>query len=210
MSGFIVLHRKMNKWEWAQKPLTLALFIHLILNANHKDQEWQGITVKRGQIITGRKKLAENTGLSERQVRTALNHLKATKEVTITTTKKYSIISITNYNKYQDYDQQNANKRPTSDQQATTNNNDNNINKYSYECESFRLNEKDYIAFRKNCPKLNDPEYIEALDFADTAFRHSGNDNWFYRLGRILEIEQSKILARRTAPKPINGMEVQL
>jgi hypothetical protein len=100
--------------------------------ANHKDNKYRGIDIKRGELMTGRLKLSSETGLSERQVRTALKNLQTTNEITMKSTTKYSIISIINYDKYQSSDQQNdqvaTNKRPTSDQQATTNNNDNNDN----------------------------------------------------------------------------------
>lgn len=118
--GYIKLYRKLLEWEWKTKPLTTALYVHLLLSASFEDNKWRGISVKSGQLITGRKKLSEQTGLSERQVRTALNHLKSTNEVTIKTTKEYSIISITNWKKYQAGDQQNANHRPTTDQPPTT------------------------------------------------------------------------------------------
>ena len=124
--GYIKLFRRINDWEWKTEPLTLSLFIHLVTNANHKNNNWRGIKIKRGQILTGRKQLSLQTGLTERQVRTALKNLETTGEVTSKTTNKYSIISITNYEMYQASDQQTTSKRPASDQQTTTNKNDNN------------------------------------------------------------------------------------
>lgn len=118
--GFIKLHRKMLQWEWKDRPLTLALFIHLLMSANFKDTTWQGISISAGQVVVGRKKLSIETGLSEQQVRTALERLKTTNEITIKTTNKYSIISITNWNLYQDSNQQIPNKQPTNNQQITT------------------------------------------------------------------------------------------
>jgi hypothetical protein len=104
LNGFIVLHRKMLEWEWYNDIPCKVLFLHIILKANFKDTKWRGITIKRGQLVTGRLALAEQTGLTERQIRTALNKLKTTSNLTIKTTNKYSIITITNYEKYQDYD----------------------------------------------------------------------------------------------------------
>lgn len=118
--GYIKLHRKLLDWEWKTKPLTFALFVHLLQKASFEDNNWRGISLKAGQLITGRKRLSEETGLSERQVRTALNHLKSTNEVTIKTTKEYSIITIVCWKKYQASDQQNANERPSTDQAPTT------------------------------------------------------------------------------------------
>lgn len=83
----------------------------------------------RGQLITGRKRISKDTGISERSIRTCIKRLKSTSEVSVKTTNKYSIITLCNYDDYQvsteQNDQQNdqltANKRPASDQQVTTN-----------------------------------------------------------------------------------------
>lgn len=123
MSGWVKLHRKMLTWEWKNEPETLALFIHLLLTANYQETKWRGVNIGRGQILTGRKKLSDETGLSQRSVRTSLTRLKSTNELTIKTTSKYSIITITNWNLYQENDQQEANERPTNDQQTTTSKN---------------------------------------------------------------------------------------
>jgi hypothetical protein len=129
--GWIKLHRQIEKWEWYKDVNAFKLFIHLLLNANHKDGRWQGIEIKRGQLITGRKKLSDQTGLSEGQIKRQLARLKATNELTSKTTNKYSLLTIVNYDSYNDKDspsdqqndQQRDNKRPTNDQQTTTNKN---------------------------------------------------------------------------------------
>ena len=125
--GFIKLHRSILDWEWYQDSITTRVFLHLLLNANWEDSRFQGYEVPTGSLVTGRKELAESLGISERSVRTALNHLKSTNEVTIKTTNRFSIVSIVNWEKYQgrDFesdhqndqrsDQQVTNKRPTSD-----------------------------------------------------------------------------------------------
>lgn len=102
LNGFVVLHRSLLKWGWHSDPATGWLFINLILLASHAPTEWKGIKLDRGQLITGRKSLSEQTGLSERQIRTALEHLKSTGEVTIKPTNKYSLITLVNYRKFQD------------------------------------------------------------------------------------------------------------
>ena len=77
------------------------LFLHLLLEANHEPKEWHGFTVNRGQVIVGRKKLSELTGISERSIRTCLHRLEETQEVTIKTTNKFTLVTIRNYEKYQ-------------------------------------------------------------------------------------------------------------
>src|SRR3990170_5064032 len=99
--GFIVLYRKILNWEWWDDPNTFRLFLYLLLTANHEEGKWHGQIIKRGQLITGRYKLAKATKLSPRSVRTCLSHLKSTNEVAIESASKYSIITIVNYSKYQ-------------------------------------------------------------------------------------------------------------
>ena len=101
MNGWIKLHRKFLTWEWYQNSHMVHLFIHLLLNANHEPCRWQGIEVQRGQLVTGRKKLSDQTGISEQSVRTCLNYLKSTNEIASKSTNKFSIITICNYDSYQ-------------------------------------------------------------------------------------------------------------
>jgi len=123
VDGWIKLHRKFSQWEWFDKSEMVHLFIYFLLLANHEDKKWNGIIIKRGQLVTGRNKIKKQTGISERTIRTCLNRLKSTNEITIKTTNRYSIITICNYDNYQinlsvadqANDQRGANKRPASD-----------------------------------------------------------------------------------------------
>lgn len=99
--GWIKLYRKFNQWEWKQSPNMVALFIHLLINANHDKIEWRGVDVERGQIIVGRDTLSRDTGITPQSIRTCINKLKSTSEITIKSTNKYSIITLCNYDKYQ-------------------------------------------------------------------------------------------------------------
>ena len=123
MDKWIKLHRKIMDWEWYHDSNTVHLFLHLILMAQRRPTNFRGIQINRGQLLTGRKALSKQTGLSEREIRTCHEHLKATSEIVVQATNKYSIITVLNYNLYnpektesdQQNDQQNANKRPASD-----------------------------------------------------------------------------------------------
>jgi len=134
-TGWVMIHRSLIEWEWFQDQNTLQVFMYLLLMANHKPHKYQGINLQRGQLITGRKKIAQVTGLSEQSVRTSLKRLKTTNNITSTSTNKYSIISIVNYDKYQTknestnqpYNQQDTNNQPATNQQLTTYKNDKNV-----------------------------------------------------------------------------------
>ena len=128
MQGWVKLHRMLQQWEWYNDSQSLHGFITVLLNANHEDGRWRGHEVKRGQWITGRKKLSEITGISERSIRTILKRLEDSQELTIKATSKFSMISVIKWDSYQlvdtPTDQPNANKRPTTDQLPTTNKNE--------------------------------------------------------------------------------------
>ncbi len=100
--GYIGLYREMMKWEWYQDAKTKAVFIHLCLLACHEKDggKWQGQHIKRGQLITGRKRLAKDLGLSEQTIRTSISRLTSTNEITIESTTKNSVITIVNYETY--------------------------------------------------------------------------------------------------------------
>jgi allophanate hydrolase subunit 1 len=126
MSGWIKIHRQILEWEWYSDNNTFRVFLHLILKANHKEKRFKGLELKIGTVITSRDILAIETGLSVRQIRTALDKLKSTNEVTIKTSSQGTIIELVNYKKYQLTTSEATNERPMNDQQATTNKNEKN------------------------------------------------------------------------------------
>lgn len=134
MEGWVKLYRKFTEWEWFDNSNMVHLFIYLLLNANHEDNEWRGIIIKRGQIITGLNSLKLKTKISIRTLRTCLTRLKNTKEIDIQTTNKYSIITVCNYESYQSVklnSDKHSDKQLTNNRQTTDNKqeykNDNNV-----------------------------------------------------------------------------------
>lgn len=131
INGYIKLHRSLTKWEWYTDANTLRLFLHCLLMANHSDVKFRGTLIKRGSFQTSFQLLSTETGMSVQNIRTSLNKLELTGELTHQSTTKNSIIIINNYNEYQS-DNKQTNKQVTNNQQATnkpltTNNNDKNI-----------------------------------------------------------------------------------
>jgi hypothetical protein len=105
MSGWIKLHRSILDWEWYSDVNTSRLFTHLLLKANYKPKNWKGIPVEIGQTITSRETLSRETGLSIQQIRTSLNKLKSTSDITIESTSTYTVVTLAAYSLYQSMDE---------------------------------------------------------------------------------------------------------
>lgn len=101
-STWIKIDRNILNWGWYKDTNTKALFIHLLLKANIKQGNFMGVEIKRGELATSYASLSKETGMTVKNVRTALEHLKATQEVAIKRHSKFSVISILNYSSYQD------------------------------------------------------------------------------------------------------------
>lgn len=123
---WIKIFRKFKEWEWYQNSNTKDVFLEILLTANFENKRWQGIEIKRGQLVTSIQNLflalnknSKNPDISTQNIRTALSRLKSTNEITMDTTTKYTLITVVKYNDYQQStseitnDQQTTNKRPT-------------------------------------------------------------------------------------------------
>lgn len=135
LNGFIKTHRKIMEWEWYKNQNVKDVFLHLCLNANFKENNFEGVRIKPGQLVTSQSHLAEELGLSRQKIRTALKNLERTGEITMEPTNKFTMITIVNWGKYQIQDLELTNnptsEQPTVNQQQTSEqpqlNNDNNL-----------------------------------------------------------------------------------
>lgn len=100
-NGYIKLNRSMLQWEWYDNIYTTSVFLYILLNANWKDEEWHGKTIKRGQFVTSIRKIAKALKISIQHTRTALTNLQTTHEITLEPTNKYTIITVVAWDKYQ-------------------------------------------------------------------------------------------------------------
>lgn len=114
---WIKLHTKLLNWEWYSDINTTRLFIHCLLKANYKDKMWHGIKIERSSFVTSLQNLSEETGLTVQQTRTALDKLISTGNITNKSYTKYRVISIVNYDMYQENNRQD-NKQITDKQQT--------------------------------------------------------------------------------------------
>lgn len=102
--GYIKLHRKLTKWEWYHNANTFRVFIHLLLTANYEPRRFEGKVIDRGQRIASLSSLAKELKMSVREVRTSLEHLKSTGEISLIPTARFTVFTINNYEEYQKID----------------------------------------------------------------------------------------------------------
>lgn len=128
MDGWIKLHRKLLDWRWFNDGNTLKVFLYILLQANHEKKSWKGIEILPGQMIFGRERLSETLDISEQSLRTIITRLKSTSEITTKSTNKYTVVTVVNWESYQNEGKKSTNKstnkltyhQPTTNQQLTT------------------------------------------------------------------------------------------
>lgn len=175
--GFIKLFRSFENWSWYKDLPCFKLFIHFLIKANNKDKMWRGKEVKRGQFVTSYKHLAAETGLSIRQIRTAVDKLKLTGEIEQKTTNKWQVVTIVNYELYQQNEKSMTIKCQTNDNQMTTTKESNIGSTY------IGNNTTTYIGTNNICDKktkIFKKPTIEEIKSYCTSRGNSVNPNLFY------------------------------
>lgn len=118
MAGWIKLHRKLLDWEWWGDGNTTRLWIYILLKANHKEKIWKGIKIEPGTFVTSFAKMAEETGLSLQQTRTAISNMEKSMNITRKATNKYQLVTVCNWAFYQG-EYENPTSNSTGNQHAT-------------------------------------------------------------------------------------------
>ena len=99
-NGYVYINRDIEHWEWYKNANTHRVFMHLLLTVNTEDGRYQGHVIKRGETVTGRKALSLALGLTESHVRTALNNLTKTGDISQKPTSKFTTITVCNWEYY--------------------------------------------------------------------------------------------------------------
>lgn len=130
--GYVKLWRKCLDSGLLNNATAWQLFGYLLLKATHRPhkQVMSGAVfdLQPGDVIFGRAKVAEELGIGEQSIRTALKLLEKLEIVTSRATNRCTVVSFVNWHRYQD-SQPAPNQHLTSDQPApnqhlTTNKND--------------------------------------------------------------------------------------
>lgn len=126
MSGWIKLHRSLRNNPYMQKPAYRAVWIELLLEAEHgmklvkgkwvrklpkemKSVIWKGkqIYLKPGQLTCGKIQLSRWTKVKRGTVERIIKTFKNEEQIEEQTSNKFSLITINNWNHYQQNEEQN-------------------------------------------------------------------------------------------------------
>ena len=126
--GYLKLFRKVRDNPRLKDPHYLALWIWLLVEANHSDRDemlgGKRITCRPGQFTKGRKQLAELSGINESKVERLLSLMESEQQIEQRKTTANRLITISNWNEYQESEQRNEqqvnNDRTTSEQRVNT------------------------------------------------------------------------------------------
>lgn len=109
--GYVRLWRKSLDAGWIKNHKLWVFWTWCLLKASHKEYDaivgLQRVNLFPGQFVFGLKKAAEETGLTIREIRTIIDFLKKSENLTIKTTNKFSVITIVNWHTYQEDEFQN-------------------------------------------------------------------------------------------------------
>ena len=105
--GYALVARKIDQWELYREPNCAHVFQHLIRLATYQDRKSmvRGVecNLARGQCWTTLTSMAQQTGLTKKQVRTVFKKLAKTGTVIIDErAHRFSVVTLCNYKLYQD------------------------------------------------------------------------------------------------------------
>jgi hypothetical protein len=99
--NYVRFYREIKDWEWYKNLNTFKLWFHCIIRANWQDGKFQGIDVPRGSFVASYSKLAEETGLTYDEVRTAVKNLVNSQNLTVKKYPKFGLFTVVSYDRYQ-------------------------------------------------------------------------------------------------------------
>ena len=128
-SGYIKLYRKTLQSPIWENSKVFRVWMWCLMKASYKKHTViignQPVVLEPGQFVCGRDSAARETGLTPQNIRSCFQTLRLMENLTIKTTNKFSIITVLNWDTYQNQGENSTsnltNNQPTDNQQITTN-----------------------------------------------------------------------------------------
>ena len=92
---------KLESWRWRGNPNKCYVFWSLLFKANYKPEGFEKITVGRGQLVFSYDKLSVELGVPLQTLRTTLKDLTETGDISIQPTRRWSLLTICEYDSWQ-------------------------------------------------------------------------------------------------------------
>ncbi len=95
--GFVQISDDLEKWKWFKDKNTVYVYLFLLLRAKWGDTYCDGVLLKRGQTMITLRELSTQCRVTMQEIRTILDRLTATHKITKSSTPKFSIITLLEY-----------------------------------------------------------------------------------------------------------------
>ena len=107
-NSWLKLPRSFTSWRWYHDSKMVHVFLYFLLQANVKKTDYLSLTVYPGQVVTSLAIIAEDTGLSPRNIRTCLQKLSQTGDIKVQSSNKGTIVTIRDYSRFQQFSDKDA------------------------------------------------------------------------------------------------------
>lgn len=203
MDGYINLYRQILDSAVFASEKRLKLWIWLLCKANYKDRfvslnigrGESVIELKRGQVLFGRFKAEEETGIDGSTIYKILQWFENENMITIKSNTHYTVLTVCNYDTFNTFESEKvaANEQQTNSQVAANEQPSNTPKQVKKEKKEEKEYPPELIELNEKCKKYFDEKYIneKSLDCFDKLIRING-----YTIKDI----QSAILNARSEP----------
>ena len=173
-NGWIKLHRQtLDNPVVMKSPDHLAVWMWLLLSATHsnRDCDFDGkrITLKAGQLTTGRKYISKELKINESKIQLILKTFEIEQQIKQQTSPRCRLISIVKWSDYQITEQQS--EQQVNNNRTLNNKDKNNKNNYSVEFDEiwklYPVKKNKHISFLKYKQALKDKSHNQLKDILE-------------------------------------------
>ena len=95
--GYVKIPRDIEATPICDDPYIFRIYMHCLLNANHKDNKYKDIVIEKGSFITSYRAMSEKLKLDIKTIRKYLSQLEQMKYIVLSSDYKGTKIKVINY-----------------------------------------------------------------------------------------------------------------
>ena len=193
MDGWVSLHRKLLDSIVFSNPKLLKVWIWCLLKATHTEHTQMvglvKVELKKGDFITGRFKGAEELNLNPNTFYKYLKVLEGEKQIELISNNKFTVVSVINWEVYQNEEIKNNNKITTKEQQNNTNNKGNKGNK-----KDIKDTSKTFIKFNEDTIEYQLSELLyKKILLNDSKAKTPNLYKWAEHIDKLIRLDNRNI-----------------